>query len=125
MSIQLVLVALVWAAIGIYGIVAPKKLYALFGVPVETADGRNEIRAVYGGMCLAVAVVMFEAPWLGAAAPGVLLTVMVMLAGMALGRIVSMVIERPGIIPVVFLGTEILGVGLLYSIIDMSALTAA
>jgi len=123
MSIQLILVALVWAAIGVYGLFAPRKLYAHFGVAVDSVDGRNEIRAVYGGMCLGVAIVMLESPWLGAVAPGVLLAVMAMLLGMAVGRVISLFIEKPGVVPMIFLGTELAGVALLYSVLDMSALT--
>lgn len=124
MSIQLILVAVIFAAIGLYGIIAPRKLYAQFGVTVDTADGRNEIRAVYGGMCLAIAVVMFESPWLGAAAPGILLTVMVMLLGMASGRILGLFVERSGFLPIAFLATELVGAALLYSVIDLPALIA-
>jgi hypothetical protein len=120
MSIQLILVALVFAGIGIGGLFWPQRVYALFGVTVDSADGRNEIRAVYGGMCLAVAILLLESPWLGAAAPGILLTVMVLLGGMALGRIISLFMERPGMVPLIFLGTELLGVGLMYSITDTS-----
>lgn len=125
MSVQVILVALIFAGIGIYALAAPQRVFAMFGVPVETAEGRNEIRAVYGGMCLAVAVILFELPWLGSAANGILLTVMTLLAGMAFGRLVSLLFERPGMLPYAFLALELVGAGLLYSVIDMTALSGA
>lgn len=125
MSFQIILVAAVFAAIGVYGIFAPKKMFAHFGVALDTTDGRNEVRAVYGGMCLAVAILLIEAPFLGAMAPGIFLTVLVLLAGMALGRIASLFVERPGALPMIFLATELFGAGLLYSITDFGALAGA
>ncbi|MEV4179315.1 DUF4345 family protein [Nonomuraea sp. NPDC049709] len=42
-------VAVFFAGMGVYGLVAPGKLVAQFGLRVTSADGRNEVRAVYGG----------------------------------------------------------------------------
>lgn len=125
MSFQIVLVALIFAAIGLYGIFAPKKMCAHLGVPLDTADGRNEVRAVYGGMCLGIAVLLLESPYLGAMAPGILLTVMVLLLGMAFGRIGSLLVERPGVLPLAFMGLELVGAGLLYSVTDLSLISGA
>jgi len=123
MTVQLALVAIIFLAIGIYALLWPKKVYAHFGVRVETPEGRNEIRAVYGGMCLAIGILLLEAPWLGDMANGILLTVMALLAGMAAGRIVSLFVERAGLVPMIFMGLEILGAGLLFTIIDFSSAT--
>ncbi|NVJ97869.1 MAG: DUF4345 family protein [Alphaproteobacteria bacterium] len=125
MSAQIIIVALVFAAIGIYGLFAPRRVFAHFGVSLETPDSRNEVRAVYGGMCLALAVLLVEAPFLGALHQGILLTAMVLLLGMAMGRIISLVVERPGALPLAFLATELLGAGLLYSVMDFSPAAGA
>jgi Domain of unknown function (DUF4345) len=52
------------------------------------------VRAVYGGFGVAIAGLLVAAPTT-AMAPGIYLTVAVALAGMAGGRVVSAVIERP------------------------------
>lgn len=121
MSLQLIAVALFFAAIGVFALLWPARVYQFFNVNIESADGRNEIRAVYGGMCLAVAAALFAAPQLGSAANGVILTVMLLLVGMVAGRLVSLMVERTSLVPVVFLASELLGAGLLFSVLDLNA----
>ncbi|WP_442942185.1 hypothetical protein [Nonomuraea sp. NBC_00507] len=43
------MVAVFFAGMGVYGLVAPGTLVAPFGIRVPSAGGRNEVRAVYGG----------------------------------------------------------------------------
>lgn len=103
-------VAAVFAAMGVYALIAPAGVLGTFGVALEAPDGRNEVRAVYGGFGLAVAAVLvFAAASPAPASAGVLLAVGVALAGMAVGRLVGIVVERPGsFYPVWFwLGAEI------------------
>ena len=65
-----------------------------FGVTPETPTSRSEIRAVYGGFGLAIAAVLAYADFRGGdVQKGILITVGVALAGMALGRIVSAVVD--------------------------------
>ena len=123
MSLEIITVALVFAAIGVAGLFAPARVYATFGVPVETADGRNEIRSVYGGMCAALAVLLFAAPVLGSFANGVLLTTLVLFLGMAAGRLIAIAVERPGGWPIVFLVIELVGAVLVYRALDVSTLS--
>lgn len=103
-------VAALFAAMGIYALARPVGLLTGFGVSVESVEGRNEVRAVYGGFGLAVAAVLvFAVASPATASAGVLLAVGVALAGMAAGRLVGIVVERPGsFYPVWFwLGAEI------------------
>ncbi|MER6949449.1 DUF4345 family protein [Nonomuraea sp. NPDC000554] len=89
-------VAVLFAGMGIYGLVAPASLVAPFGGTAPSADSRNEIRAVYGGFGLATALALTLAALdIGRLRDGVLVAVALALAGMAAGRIVSMVVERP------------------------------
>lgn len=118
MTIQLVIAALFFLAIGAVGLLSPRRIFALFGVPAETADSRNEIRAVYGGMCLALAATLIGAPALGSMADGVIFAVMILLLGMVAGRLISLAMERAGPISIISLGLELLGAGLLFSLIQ-------
>lgn len=103
-------VAAVFAAMGVYALVVPAGVLAIFGVRLEAPDGRNEVRAVYGGFGLAVAALLvFAAASPEPASAGVLLAMGVALAGMAAGRLVGIAVERPrSFYPVWFwLGAEI------------------
>jgi hypothetical protein len=73
----------------------PQRIGATFDQPRPSAAGRNEIRAVYGGFGVAIAVLLAVAPSSPRRAPGALLAVAVALAGMAAGRLVSAAVERP------------------------------
>ena len=100
----IVIVALFFAGMGVFGLVAPAALVRPFGIVPATAEGRSEVRAVYGGFGVAIAALLFVAL---AQAPelrrGVVPAVAVALLGMAFGRLVSRLIERPaGFYPVWF-----------------------
>jgi len=99
------LVLIVAAGFGLMGIGAllrPAVVLAQFGVAVETPDGRNEVRAVYGGFGIAIAAVLAVAA-LGdpSTAEGIVVAVAVSLLGMAAGRLLSALREWPtGLYPV-------------------------
>lgn len=89
-------VAALFAATGIYALARPVGLLTGFGVSVESVEGRNEVRAVYGGFGLAVAAALvLAAGWPVAVRDGTLLAVAIALAGMAAGRVVGVAVERP------------------------------
>src|SRR5213596_2010060 len=88
--------AALFAAMGVYALAAPAAVLATFGVDVGTPDGRAEVRAVYGGFGLAVAALLAVAAADGGSArEGILVAVGFALAGMAAGRLVARVSERP------------------------------
>jgi Domain of unknown function (DUF4345) len=95
-------VAAVFAGMGAYALAAPAAVLAIFGVEVASADGRSEVRAVYGGFGVAVAALLVAAAAdAGSAREGILVAVGFALAGMAAGRIVARAVERPsGFYPV-------------------------
>ena len=66
-----------------------------FGTTSLTPEGRNEVRAVYGGFGLAVAGLLYMALSTPALRPGAFVAVAASLAGMAGGRVVAALIERP------------------------------
>jgi hypothetical protein len=87
--------AISFAAFGLWLFVEPTGL-ASMGVVVDTANGRTEIRAFYGGLELGLAA------YLGIAArrpqwtrPALIAAIFV-LAGAGLGRVTSMAIEGQG-----------------------------
>lgn len=72
-----------YAAIGVVALAKPGMVPGLFGGTAPTADSRNEIRAVYGGLTLAMAGIGVKSP----------ATMGVLSAGMAAGRAASIAVE--------------------------------
>jgi hypothetical protein len=92
---------------GAYALAAPARVLAIFGVQVATVDGRNEVRAVYGGFGLAIGAILLAALTVPALREGILVTVAAALAGMAGGRLVAAAIDgSPGRIPWLFMVIE-------------------
>lgn len=101
-----------FAAMGVLALVRPADVLSQFGVAVETPEGGNEVRAVYGGFGLAVAALLaFAAIGDPSTAPGILVAVGVALAGMAAGRLVAAILDWPsGLYPVwVYFAIEVAG----------------
>jgi hypothetical protein len=90
-----VIAALFFLAMGLVALVVPERIAATFGTPALTVDGRNEVRAVYGGFGVAIGVLLLAAERLPAIRQGALVAVAVALAGMAGGRLVAAALERP------------------------------
>jgi uncharacterized protein DUF4345 len=106
------IVAAGFAGMGLYALSAPAAVLALFGVDVGTPDGRAEVRAVYGGFGVAMAgLLAVAAASDGSAREGILVAVGFALAGMAGGRLVARLAERPsGFYPVwLFFWVEVVG----------------
>jgi hypothetical protein len=95
MTLATILVSLFFLGMGVLALAAPERITATFGLPSLTPEGRNEVRAVYGGFGVAMSVVLASAAVSPVIAPGVLVSVGAALAGMAAGRIVASLVERP------------------------------
>jgi hypothetical protein len=101
-------VALFFLWMGIGALAAPERVLALFGVAVETADGRSEVRAVYGGFGVAMAALLLATWRRPTLRDGVLVCLAIAVAGMAGGRVVSAMIDgTPGPWPSVFFVVEL------------------
>jgi hypothetical protein len=99
MSLGVVVVALGLAVMGLAALVKPAVIWAPFGVVPSTPESRNEVRAVYGGFGVALAVLLFVADgWAPDVRAGVLLTVAIALLGMAGGRAISAFVEPKALI---------------------------
>jgi hypothetical protein len=110
--------AVFFAGMGVYGLAVPDRLLALFGLPSLTIDARNEVRAVYGGFGLAVAGLLGYAGLV--ASPlrvGILVAVAAAIGGMAIGRVIGAILERPQRpYPVwLFLGVELIVSAMLFA----------
>jgi hypothetical protein len=88
-------VAIFFLAMGIAALALPERILATFGVSVESADGRTEVRAVYGGFGSALGVLLVVALWADSIRDGAFVAIAVALAGMAGGRIVSALLGEP------------------------------
>ncbi|MFC0448208.1 DUF4345 family protein [Rhodococcus jostii] len=92
----IIVVALFFAGMGVYGLAVPGRLVAPFRLTADSATARAEVRAVYGGFGVAVAGLLFFAAFDAYGIRSVAaVTVAVALLGMAFGRIVSAVADRP------------------------------
>lgn len=87
-------VAAFFLGMGLYALVAPASLIRPFGVTLSRPESRAEVRAVYGGFGLAVAGVLVYAALNPSVGPAILITVAVALAGMAVGRLISAVVDE-------------------------------
>ena len=107
-TLFVVLVAAFFAAMGLVALAWPTRVLAFFGTPELTRDGRNEVRAVYGGFGLAIAGLLLTSFGLPEIRNGIITTVAVALLGMAGGRLIATLLDGPpGFYPWLFFGVEI------------------
>jgi hypothetical protein len=83
-----------FTAMGIGAIAKPALVTAPFGILELTLAGRNEVRAVYGGFGIFMALALLVALEQPELRDGILFAVAAALGGMAAGRLVSAVIDR-------------------------------
>jgi hypothetical protein len=90
------LVALGFLLMALGALIRPREVLAQFGIAVEGPAGTNEVRAVYGGFGIAVAVLLAVAA-LGdpPTAEGIVVAIAFALLGMAAGRIAGAMIAMP------------------------------
>jgi hypothetical protein len=100
------IVGVFFLGMGAYALAAPTALIRPFGIRLTEAGARYEVRAVYGGFGLAMAAVLAVAALdLGSLRGGIMVAVGAALAGMAVGRVVSAVLdERTAFYPTWFYG---------------------
>ena len=113
-DLGLYLGALLFAVMGVGALVVPDRVTEQFDVPTLTSAGRNEVRAVYGGFGIAMAAMLIVASTSMDLRLGVGLTIGVALIGMAVGRLVSAVIDRslPSR-PLMYLVVELVAAGVI------------
>jgi hypothetical protein len=88
--------ALFFLGMGVVALVRPARLVAPFGIALSGPEARLEISAVYGGFGIAIAALLGVAALDPAAHRGEVLAVAVALFGMAAGRLIGRIRDRPG-----------------------------
>lgn len=92
----IVLVAVFFLGMGVFGLAAPATLIKPFGITLSSAEARTEVRAVYGGFGVAIAFLLAcAAADIAGLRPGAVIAVGIALAGMAFGRLVGRMTDRP------------------------------
>src|SRR4051812_31149401 len=93
---MVIFAAVFFAGMGLLALVRPQAVVAIFGIELAHAHARSEVRAVYGGFGIAVAAVLVTAATrVDAFGDGLVAAIAVGLAGMAGGRLVGLVADRP------------------------------
>lgn len=108
------IVAMLFGGMGLVALIRPAHIGRYFDMRFETADARNEVRAVYGGFGLAMTGALLLALRQPPLREGIVACVALALAGMAAGRVFGALLERPGFWPWFFCGVEAAGAGLLW-----------
>jgi hypothetical protein len=109
-AITVLFIAAAFALIGLMAIARPESILAYFGTRSLTRDGRNEVRAVYGGFGLAIAALLCASSLHPPIRTGAVLAVAVALLGMAAGRLLSVLLDgSPGRWPWIFMAVELGG----------------
>jgi len=98
---------LFFALMGVTALINPRFLQSSLGITFDTINARSEVRAVYGGFGLFVAVALATGLYDSTLQAGIFLAVALALFGMAFGRIVSALQERPTTIIWLFFGGEV------------------
>jgi len=92
---RVTLPAVSYAVIGVVALARPQLVPALFGGSASTAAARTEVRAVYGGLPLALAAVLASAAPVGAPhRGGALRATAIASGGMAAGRLFGAALDR-------------------------------
>lgn len=87
-------IAVFFLGMGVYALAVPDALVRPFGITLGQSASRSEVRAVYGGFGLAIAGVLVAAAVRGGdIRSGILIAVGGALAGMALGRVISAIVD--------------------------------
>ncbi|OYY90803.1 MAG: hypothetical protein B7Y45_06350 [Sphingomonas sp. 28-66-16] len=92
--IALVITACGFLFMGVAALAMPKRVTGQFGISTLDADGRNEVRAVYGGFGIAISAALTTALWVPSWRGPSAVAVAIALGGMASGRIFSAMLDR-------------------------------
>ena len=88
------IVAVAMGGMGLSALAAPERFLAVTGSRVLNRDGRNEVRAVYGGFGIAMSGILVYALLVDEYRMGILLCMAMALLGMASGRVISALFDR-------------------------------
>ena len=107
--------ALGFGLMGFGALAGPEQVAGQFGIAALDIDGRNEVRAVYGGFGLVMAAILAFVAVDDEYRTGVALTIALSLVGMALGRVISAGIDTSITrVPLLYLIIELIGAAILF-----------
>ncbi|WP_085338364.1 DUF4345 family protein [Aquidulcibacter paucihalophilus] len=93
-TIGVLLAALFFGAIGMTAMFRPHNLLKDFGIETAAVDSRNEVRGIYGGFPIAVSGLLLFSLTRPDLSNGILFALAACSAGMAIGRIISAIVDR-------------------------------
>lgn len=93
-DLPILLAIAAFIVMGVGAIAKPTLVTAQFGILDLTPAGRNEVRAVYGGFGIFMALALLVALRQSELRDGILFTVAAALGGMAAGRLLSAAVDR-------------------------------
>lgn len=104
---MLILLMVLFFVMGVGAIFFPQKVLGQFGIEQLSIDAKSEVRAVYGGFGLAMALALTWSAWAPSLSDGIFFTIALALAGMAIGRVASMIIDfKLGLLPFIYFVVE-------------------
>jgi Domain of unknown function (DUF4345) len=104
----LIIAAAYFLWLGVLAMRRPRNLLRGFGITAPTADGQNEIRAIYGGFPLALAAVLLLPIVRPELLDGIVVTSAAAVLGMVAGRLVSAAVDRSfGRFSLIFTAVEV------------------
>ncbi|MES9925741.1 MAG: DUF4345 domain-containing protein [Candidatus Thiodiazotropha endolucinida] len=80
-------------AIGLGYLVSPQFMYGLYGIGLETVNELNMVRSAYGGLFFGFAILFLLGALRANLAKPALIALLTFMAGFALGRIVSVLVD--------------------------------
>lgn len=89
----LIFSAIIWLPYGLYCFITPGALGEAAGVMATTPTGTTEIRAMYGGLQMAIGALSATAWWKPRLASGVLLTLVFVSGGLASTRLLGALMD--------------------------------
>lgn len=92
----LLLNALIFTLIGATVMVAPTQFARALDITVESATATSDFRAVYGGVCFAIAAFAISALRREALRPAAVLALVLIFDGLIFGRLLTWVTHGPG-----------------------------
>ncbi|GAA4612044.1 hypothetical protein GCM10023195_51380 [Actinoallomurus liliacearum] len=93
-TVTIVIVGIFFLGMGALALIAPAELARPFRITIDSPESRSEIRAVYGGFGVAIAIVLGLAAFdVVGIRSGAVITVAAALTGMAAGRLISRLID--------------------------------
>ncbi len=110
------IIAIAFLIMGVVGLFSPIHITRFFSFTPLSIDMKNEVRGVYGGFGIAMAILLEVSPNTPQWQTGIILTISVALLGMATGRIISFIIDKQlNKFPLIFFTIELIAGILLLS----------